>query len=156
MTSRSHKKRSMTKAAPISATASGLMQNERPPAGSWTAQVGGHVRWFLRAEALAILIAGIVGYGYLGGPWLALVPLLLVPDVAMVGYVRNVRLGSLTYNIGHNLGTAGIALGLGLWLGVGWLAVAGSVLVAHIGMDRLLGYGLKYPTVFKDTHLHHV
>jgi len=74
----------------------------------------------------------------------------------MVGYLRNARLGSLIYNIGHNLGTAGIALGLGLWLDVGWLAVGGSVLVAHIGVDRLLGYGLRYPTMSKDTHLQHV
>jgi hypothetical protein len=105
---------------------------------------------------LATFIAGVAGYGALGGPWLALVPLLLVPDVAMVGYLRNVRLGSITYNIGHNLATAGAALGLGLWLGIGWLAVAGSVFVAHIGMDRLLGYGLKYPDAFKDTHLQRV
>lgn len=124
--------------------------------GSWTARVGGYVPWFLRADAVATFIAGVAAYGSLGGPWLLLVPLVLVPDVAMVGYLRDARLGSLTYNLGHNLATAGVALGLGLWLGVGWLAVAGAVLVAHIGMDRTLGYGLKYPTVFKDTHLQHV
>ena len=130
----------------------GLLADSAP----WTAKAGGYVRWFLRGDALATLIAGVVGYGYLGAPWLAFVPLLLVPDASMIGYLRNARLGSLTYNIGHNLGTAGLAVGFGLWLGVGWLAVAGSVLVAHIGMDRLLGYGLKYPTTFKDTHLQHV
>jgi hypothetical protein len=27
---------------------------------------------------------------------------------------------------------------------------------AHIGMDRTVGYGLKYPTSFKDTHLQRV
>jgi len=124
--------------------------------GSWTATAGGLVPWFLRAEALATGIAGIAVYGSFGGPWLLLVPLLLVPDVSMVGYLRGTRLGSVTYNLGHNLATAGLALGLGLWLGVGWLAVAGAVLVAHIGMDRLLGYGLKYPTAFRDTHLQHV
>ena len=62
----------------------------------------------------------------------------------------------MTYNLAHNLVTAGALLGLGLWLGVGWLAVAGSVALAHVGMDRLSGYGLKYPTTFKDTHLQHV
>ena len=126
------------------------------PADSWSALIGGHVRLFLRADALATFIAGVAGYGALGGPWLALVPLVLVPDVAMVGYLRNARLGSITYNIGHNLATAGAALGLGLWLGIGSLAIAGTVLVAHIGMDRLLGYGLKYPDAFKDTHLQRV
>lgn len=123
---------------------------------SWTVRVGGQVPLFLRADALATLLAGIAAYGTLGGPWLLLVPLVLLPDASMIGYLRDARLGSMTYNIGHNLATAGIALGLGQWFGSGWLAVAGSVLVVHIGMDRLLGYGLKYPTAFKDTHLQHV
>ncbi len=114
------------------------------------------VRMILRAEGLPIFIAGAVAYGTLDGPWLAFVPLLLAPDLSAVGYVRGTRLGSMTYNLAHNLVTAGALLGLGLWLGVGWLAIAGSVAVAHVGMDRLSGYGLKYPTTFKDTHLQHV
>ena len=117
---------------------------------------GSQVRLFLRAEALAIFVAGTIAYGNLGGPWLAFVPLLLVPDVSMIGYLRDTRLGALTYNLGHNLATAGLALGAGLSLSIGWLAIAGAVLVAHIGMDRLLGFGLKYPTAFKDTHLQRV
>lgn len=114
------------------------------------------VRMILRAEGLPLFVAGAVAYGTLDGPWLAFVPLLLAPDLSAVGYVRGTRLGSMTYNLAHNLVTAGALLGLGLWLGVGWLAVAGSVAVAHVGMDRLSGYGLKYPTTFKDTHLQHV
>jgi hypothetical protein len=31
--------------------------------------------------------------------------------------------------------------------------VAATIWVAHIGFDRMLGYGLKYPTAFSDTHL---
>ena len=124
--------------------------------GSWDARVRGHVRLFLRIEALAIFVAGVAAYGQLGGPWLAIVPLLLVPDISMIGFVRDARIGALTYDIGHNLATAAALLGLGLWLNVGWLAIAGSVLVAHIGMDRVFGYGLKYPTEFKDTHLQHI
>ena len=118
--------------------------------------MGGHVRLFLRIEALAILAAGVIAYGQLGGPWLLLVPLLLVPDISMIGFVRDARLGALTYDIGHNLATAAAALGLGVWLGIGWLAVAGAVLVAHVGGDRAVGYGLKYPTELKDTHLQHI
>jgi hypothetical protein len=114
------------------------------------------VRTLLQAEGLPILAAGTIAYGQLGGPWLALIPLLLVPDLSMIGFVRDARLGALTYNLGHNLVTAGALLGLGLGLNIGWLAIAGAVVVAHIGMDRLLGYGLKYPTAFQDTHLQHV
>jgi hypothetical protein len=110
----------------------------------------------LRAEAVAMFSAGVIAYGVLGGAWLAFVPLLIVPDVSMVGYLRNARLGALTYDLGHNLATAGVALGLGLWLSIGWLAIAGAILVVHVGMDRVMGYGLKYPTSFKDTHLQHV
>ena len=114
------------------------------------------VRTILQAEGLPIFAAGAVAFGTLGGPWLGFVPLLLAPDLSAIGYVRGTRLGSLTYNLAHNLVTAGILLGLGLWLDAGWLAIAGSIAIAHIGMDRLAGYGLKYPTAFTDTHFQHV
>jgi hypothetical protein len=124
--------------------------------GSWTDRVGGHVRSTLRAEGLPLFVAGAVAYGTLGGPWLAFIPLLLAPDVSAIGFARDARLGAVTYNVAHNLVTAGAVLGLGVWLGVGWLAIAGAILLAHIGMDRVAGYGLKYPTTFKDTHFQHV
>ncbi|MBI3746646.1 MAG: DUF4260 family protein, partial [Chloroflexi bacterium] len=61
--------------------------------------------------------------------------------------------GAIAYNIAHNWFTGGVVLGLGLVLSVPALAMAGIILVAHVGMDRILGYGLKYPTSFQDTHL---
>jgi cytochrome c biogenesis protein CcdA len=124
--------------------------------GSWTERVGGHVRSTLRAEGLPLFIAGAAAYGALGGPWLAFIPLLIVPDASAIGFVRDARLGAATYNLAHNLVTAGAVLGLGLSLGIGWLTIVGTVLLAHIGMDRVAGYGLKYPTTFKDTHFQHV
>jgi len=124
--------------------------------GSWTDRVGGTVRATLRAEGLPLFVAGIAIYATLGGLWLAFVPLLLAPDLSAVGYVRDARFGATTYNAAHNLVTGGAVLGIGLWLGIGWLAIGGSILLAHIGMDRLAGYGLKYPTTFKDTHFQHV
>ena len=111
------------------------------------------MRGWLRAEAVAAFLAGLALYGWLGGPWIAVVPLLLVPDISMGGYLRDSRLGALTYNLVHNW-----VLGLGL-LGVGLAAsatpvsIAGAVLIAHIGMDRALGYGLKLSSSFQDTHL---
>ena len=92
-------------------------------------------------------------YGQLGGNWLLLIPLLLLPDVSMVGFLRDAALGSLTYNVTHNWAVALAVLAAGWSLRLDWLALAGAVLVAHVGMDRLFGYGLKYPTHFKDTHL---
>ena len=44
-------------------------------------------------------------------------------------------------------------LGIGLITDVAPVAIAGSVLIAHVGMDRAAGYGLKLPTSFQDTHL---
>ncbi len=111
------------------------------------------VRRLLRAEGLAALVGGAAGWVALGGEWPWLLVLLLVPDVSMLGYLGGAHLGAITYNLAHNWATAGLVLGLGLAAAVPPVALAGVVLVAHVGMDRLLGYGLKYPTSFQDTHL---
>ncbi len=108
---------------------------------------------FLRAESAALFLAGAAAWVALGGSWLLLVPALLAPDLSMVGYLASPRAGALTYNLVHNL-----VLALGL-VGLGWATstpapmLGGAVLVAHVGMDRALGYGLKRPTDFRDTHL---
>jgi hypothetical protein len=111
------------------------------------------VGWILRAEGIAMFVAGVAAYLQLNGHPLWLLPLLLAPDLSMLGYVRGPAVGAVTYNLVHNL-----VLALGL-LAVGWLApiaplaLVGALLVAHVGMDRALGYGLKLPTDFRDTHL---
>jgi hypothetical protein len=110
-------------------------------------------RPWLRLEGLAAFVAGLAVFGATGGPWLLAVPLLLVPDLSMVGYVRGPRLGALTYNLVHNWAIGLAVLGAGAWSGVDGLTLAGAILVAHVGMDRALGYGLKLPTSFQDTHL---
>ena len=107
----------------------------------------------LRAEQAAIGLAGITLYLVLGGSWLLLVPLLLAFDLSMVGYLAGPRIGSITYNAGHNLVIALLALGIGWWAGQAWLQLVGALWVAHVGFDRALGYGLKLPTDFRDTHL---
>lgn len=107
----------------------------------------------LRAESLALFLAGVVAYLQLNGHPLWLLPLLFVPDLSMIGYVRGPRLGAVTYNLLHNLATAIAVLAIGWFAGIAPLALAGAILVAHVGMDRTLGYGLKLPTDFRDTHL---
>lgn len=107
----------------------------------------------LRIEALALFLAGVVAYLQLNGDALWLLPLLLAPDVSMLGYLGGPRLGALTYNLVHNLAIGVLALGAGWYAAIAPLALAGAVLVAHVGMDRSLGYGLKLPTDFRDTHL---
>lgn len=113
----------------------------------------GAVRTWLRLEGLAAFGAGTALFAALGGNWLFLVPLLLLPDLSAIGYVGGPRIGSFTYNLFHNWAPGLVVLGLGVWLAAPWLQLAGAMLIAHVGMDRAVGYGLKLPTSFKDTHL---
>lgn len=120
-----------------------------PPAGA----VAGTPRRWLRLEGLAAFLAGVALYLGAGGAWIWLVPLLLAVDVSMVGYLAGPRAGAFGYNLAHNWGTGLAILGLGLGTGVAPLVGVGAILVAHTGVDRVVGYGLKYPTAFGDTHL---
>jgi len=122
------------------------------PVAAPGAVTGGARRW-LRIEGLAALAAGIAVFLAQGGQLLWLVPLVLAVDVSMAGYLRGPRVGALLYNIAHNQALGLLALGLGIATGTVAVTLVGAILVAHVGMDRLAGYGLKYPTGFKDTHL---
>lgn len=115
--------------------------------------VTGAVRALLRLEGgVALVLAVAIYFAQGGSPWL-LVPLILAVDVSMVGYLANARLGAITYNALHSWVPSLVVLGLGLWIADATLTIAGTILAAHVGMDRLFGYGLKYPTAFADTHL---
>ena len=111
------------------------------------------IRAWLRIEGLAGFVAGLVLFVGLGGPWLLAIPLLLVPDASAVGYLRGPRVGAFVYNLFHDWAMGLVVLGIGLWTGVDAVALAGAILVAHVGMDRAAGYGLKLPSSFQDTHL---
>jgi hypothetical protein len=71
----------------------------------------------------------------------------------MAGYLGGNHAGAIAYNVAHNWFVGGLVLGLGWWLSTPLVTMAGAILVAHTGIDRALGYGLKYPTSFQDTHL---
>jgi len=107
----------------------------------------------LRSEALAALVAGAGIWLVNGGSALWLLPAILLPDISMLGYLVNSRVGAVTYNAIHNWTLAFTALGLGWWLRIDPLLLVGALLLAHVGMDRALGYGLKLRTHFRDTHL---
>jgi hypothetical protein len=127
------------------------------PVDRATGVVGGAVTGlpllWLRIEGAAILAAGAGLYLNLGGLPIAIVPLILAVDISAAGYLAGPRTGAIVYNLFHNLAIGTVALGLAWWLGSTALGLTGAVLVAHAGMDRALGYGLKYPTAFADTHL---
>ena len=118
-----------------------------------TGAVTGIPRLWLRLEGVAALVAGTAIYLAQGGPLLLLVPLLLVVDVSMVGYIRGPRPGAAVYNLAHNWAVGLAVLGAGVALAATPLVLAGAILIGHVGVDRIAGYGLKYPTAFRDTHL---
>lgn len=110
-------------------------------------------RTFLRLEGLAALALAVGVYFTLNGPVWLLVVLALAPDIAMLGYLAGPRVGSLCYNAVHTY-TAPLALGaIGAWTDARIVLLVSLIWVAHIGVDRLVGYGLKYDSGFTDTHL---
>ena len=113
-------------------------------------------RRLLHLEGFVLFAAGIALYIDADFSILALVLLFLAPDLSFLGYLVNERVGALAYNAVH---TEALPLALGA---VGLIAEAdvavqvALIWLAHIGVDRMLGYGLKYPSAFKDTHLQRV
>ena len=110
----------------------------------------------LHSEGLAVLIAVAALYASHGYSWLAFALLLLTPDLVMLGYLWNIRTGAILYNLGHTYTGPLLLSGLSLLTGSDIGLQASLIWLAHIGMDRTVGYGLKYPTSFKETHLSRV
>jgi hypothetical protein len=110
----------------------------------------------LRSEEAVLLFLAISVYQHLHANWLRFAILFLTPDLFMLGYHLNVRVGAAIYNFAHTL-TLPFALLLASYIRHWPVALALALIwIAHIALDRLLGYGLKYPTAFKDTHLQHI
>jgi hypothetical protein len=75
------------------------------------------------------------------------------PDISMLGYLLNTRVGAISYNLFHHKGVALVTMGIGYYLHVDLVTAIGILLFAHSSFDRTMGYGLKYPESFKNTHL---
>jgi len=110
-------------------------------------------RHLLRLEGLAVLAAATLGYAALGGSWPLFAALFLLPDLAMAGYLRGPALGALAYNLAHSHRSPAVLAAAGLVLGAEEAVAVALIWSAHIGFDRALGYGLKYPEGFAATHL---
>jgi hypothetical protein len=115
--------------------------------------VTGTVRIWLRAEGLAVVILSVLLYWRAGSSWWLFFGLLLVPDLSMLPYLVNPRMGAWSYNVVHSymlpLGLAAVAAATRNAGLVPYLCIW----TAHLGLDRFLGYGLKYRTGFGRTHL---
>jgi len=121
------------------------------------AQAGGAVsgapNLILRLEAAAVMAASLAAYAKLGEGWLLFAVLFLVPDLSMLGYLGGRKLGAAAYNAAHSyLGPAALGAA-GLLQSQPLLVAVALIWIAHIGFDRVLGYGLKYTSAFGHTHL---
>ena len=103
-------------------------------------------------EALQFLATVFLVYQLPVAGWLYWA-LFIVPDLSMLGYVVNTRIGAISYNIVHHKGVAVAIYLVGLYLNNTELLFTGLLLFGHSAFDRLCGYGLKYPDSFKNTHL---
>jgi hypothetical protein len=113
-------------------------------------------RTLLRAEGAAVFIAVTALYFHFGHPWWLFLALALAPDLSMVGFLADARTGAVSYNLAHTYVLPVALAAAGVLFEVEALVQVGLIWAAHIGADRALGYGLKYPSGFKDTHLQRV
>jgi hypothetical protein len=115
--------------------------------------VTGKPRRWLRFDGAVLFIASILLFRLTHQPWWIYPVLLFTPDIFMIGYLRDTTVGALLYNLGHTYLLPALTILYGwherhvlvLAIGISWLG--------HVGFDRFAGYGLKYDTDFKNTHL---
>ena len=118
------------------------------PAASRTA-----VSWMLRLEGGVMLAIAVLAYAHLGGSWGSFAALFLLPDLSLLGYLASPHVGAQLYNVGHSYLSPALLAALATLAGAPALLLGALIWVAHIGFDRLVGYGLKFREGFGHTHL---
>jgi hypothetical protein len=115
--------------------------------------ITGLPKLILRLEGLVLFAAGLAAFLYLKQSVWIFVGLFLVPDLSMAAYLSGPKPGAIVYNVFHTtIGPLLLAI-YGVLFGELFAQVLASVWLAHIGLDRAVGYGLKYSSGFRDTHL---
>jgi hypothetical protein len=115
--------------------------------------VTGTPRMWLRLEGAAVVAASLVAYQWQLGSWWIFAVAFLAPDLSMLGYLAGPAIGARAYNLVHSyVGPIFLAI-YGIGIGRGDVVPWALIWFAHIGCDRLLGYGLKYESAFNETHL---
>lgn len=107
-------------------------------------------------EGFAVLALSVYFYAQSESSWILFFVLLLAPDISMIGYFHNNKTGAVVYNVIHTYILPISVIFCGLFISSKIILAIGLIWVAHIGMDRMVGFGLKYPTNFKDNHLNQV
>jgi hypothetical protein len=117
------------------------------------ALANGSVLMLLRLEGAAVAAVTAVLYARTGASWWLFAALWLVPDLSMLGYLAGSCRGARVYNAVHTYLLPGALALSALLLRVPALLPLALIWINHIGVDRLLGYGLKYSDGFGWTHL---
>lgn len=114
------------------------------------------LRKIISIEYILAFFITVSFYGHLNFPWLYFIVYLLLPDITMVGYLLNTKIGALFYNMGHSFVLPAMLMVIGLLTTTPILLMVALIWLAHIFLDRALGYGLKYEDAFKKTHLQQI
>ena len=107
----------------------------------------------LKLEELAMLLLGIFLFSQLNFSWWWFIGLFLAPDLGMLGYLINTKIGAFTYNLFHHKFVAIAIYFFGIFITSEIVQMIGVLLFSHASFDRIFGYGLKYEKGFKFTHL---
>jgi len=107
----------------------------------------------IKLEELGQFLLAIVLFNHLEYAWWVFLACILLPDLSMLGYLVNTKIGAWMYNLFHHKMLGILLLMAGLWLAHPLLTLIGIILFGHAAMDRIFGYGLKYDDDFKHTHL---
>lgn len=111
------------------------------------------VKKFIHIEYGIAFVSFLFLYLHLNFSFLLFVILLFVPDITMIGYLFDTKIGAAVYNVGHSFILPIICGGLSVMMANHVGLMVTLIWLAHIAMDRCLGYGLKYPSAFKETHM---
>jgi hypothetical protein len=121
--------------------------------GQMTGEVTGAVKTLLRLEGLALFAAMVALYALWGGSWWTFAILFLLPDLSFAAYLAGPGTGALAYNAAHSTVLPVALMALGYVLPEPLIRSIAVIWLAHIGIDRAVGYGLKYQAGFAFTHL---
>ena len=114
----------------------------------------GSVRSLLRGEGAALFAACLIVYAiWVDTPWWYFAVLFLAPDLSFIAFLAGRRVGAMVYNAAHTTIGPIIVVSAGLSAANPWLTAAAVIWAAHIGIDRAVGYGIRYPDNFEQTHL---
>ncbi len=111
------------------------------------------MKTIISIEEICLFILGVFGFSQLDYSWWWFFILILAPDISMLGYIVNTKIGAIAYNVFHHKGMALGIYFLGTYIQSSVLQLIGVILFTHACLDRVFGYGLKYFDNFKHTHL---